>query len=185
MKKCQACGYDNQDEANFCLSCGSKLFNVIPNESLDFNPNEDSTFQQTNNNQNFESPNNQQNSQQQFNNQPNTYQGQNYQVPSQKNAGIAVVLDVIGGLIFYFLSGIGQLYLGLYKRGIALCIMGVLVTIINVIIISSFDDVGGYLITLILGIGLVVYSAYDAYVCTNAINEGRSIPLLFGAIDIQ
>ena len=39
MKKCQNCGYDNQDESNFCLSCGTKLQNVASNESIDFNPN--------------------------------------------------------------------------------------------------------------------------------------------------
>ena len=186
MKKCQNCGYDNQDESNFCLSCGTKLQNVASNESIDFNPNNNnSSVQQSNYDQNIESKNYQQTSQPPVNNQQNTYQGQNNNVHTKKNAGIAVVLDVIGGLIFYFLSGIGQLYLGLFKRGIVLCVTGVIVTIINAIIISSFDDVGGALITLILGVGLVIYSAYDAYVCTNAINEGRPIPLLFGAIDVQ
>ncbi|MBE6486696.1 MAG: zinc ribbon domain-containing protein [Methanosphaera stadtmanae] len=176
MKKCLNCGCDNDDKANFCLSCGTKLENLLSNESLDFNPNNESTPQQSIDYQN---------EQQTFNNQPNTYQGQNYQVQPQKNATIAVILDIIGGLIFYFLSGIGQLYLGLYKRGIVLCVMGVIVTIINVIIISNFDDIGGYLITLILGIALVVYSAYDAYKCTNAINAGQPVPLLFGAMDIE
>lgn len=185
MKKCPSCGYDNEDKANFCLSCGTKLLEITPNETIDFNPNNDSSVQQTNNNENSGLENNQQSSQQQFNNQQNTYQGGNYQVPSQKNVGIAVVLDVIGGLFFYFLSGIGQLYLGLYKRGIVLCILGVVVTFINMIIISNFDDIGGALLTLIIGIALVAYSAYDAYKCANAINEGRPIPLLFGSIDIE
>lgn len=175
MKKCQACGYDNQDNANFCLSCGTKLLQVTPNETLDFNPNNDSQLQQPINNQNFESQNNQQ----------NTYQEQNNNVPSQKNVILAVLLDVIGGLILYFLSGIGQLYLGLYKRGIVLCVLGVIVIIINMIIISSFDDLGGSLITLIIGIALVAYSAYDAYQCGNAINEGKTVPLLFGSFDIE
>ena len=185
MKKCQTCGYDNEDQANFCLSCGTKLLNVAPNESFDFNPNNDSPLQQPENNQNFEPQNNQQISQQQFNNQQNTYQGQNYNVPSQKNVALAVLLDVIGGILLYFLSGIGQLYLGLYKRGIVLCVIGLLITLINIVIILSLDEIVGPIITLILGIALVAYSAYDAYQCANAINEGRPIPLLFGSIDIQ
>ena len=192
MKICQNCGHENGDNTNFCSSCGSNLQNLAPTQT---NINQSTvTYQQQNDVNTYQQPNSptnqsqdyqQTNAQQQYNNQQNTYSTSNYPVRTQKNAWIAIILDVIGGLIFYFLTGIGQLYLGLYKRGIVLCVLDVVVTIINVIILLIMNPAVGNIITLIIGIALVVYSAYDAYICTNAINEGRTIPLLFGALDLQ
>ncbi|RAP51298.1 MAG: hypothetical protein BZ138_05495 [Methanosphaera sp. rholeuAM270] len=179
MKRCQNCGYENEDRAKFCLSCGEKLQNENPgNSGLDFNPDKRNTQQQTHTQQT-----------QQPNNTRPDYNNTGYQQPKasikQKNALLAAILDVIGGLILYLLSGIGQLYLGLYKRGIVLGIIGLVITAINMVIIVYIDNIFGTLLTLILGIALVLYSAYDAYSCANAINEGRSIPLLFGKFDLE
>ena len=102
------------------------------------------------------------NNQQQFNNQPVNYQ-QSYQNRPHKNMWIAVILDIIGGLIFYFLCGIGQIYLGLVKRGIVLGVCGLAISILNVVLMFALGDGFGSIISLILGLALLVYSAYDAY----------------------
>ena len=181
MKICQKCGHQNGDNTNFCASCGNSLQNVIPadsqtNTNLDYvpkqQPSENPTFTEDNQQTNYQ--------QQQYDNQQTNYQNRN-----QKNMWIAVLLDIIGGLIFYFLSGIGQLYLGLYTRGIVLCVTGIVVTIINAVIILTMNEIFGSILSFVIGIALVAYSAYDAYLCTNAINEGRTIPLLFGKLDLH
>ena len=177
MKRCQNCGLENEDQAKFCSSCGSDLQNMKPASQFDFNPNKDSSYQQQDYNQSNQSQN--------YQNQDITFQEQSYRPANQKNVWIAIIIDVIGGMLLYFLCGIGQIYLGLTKRGVVLCLVGLLVTIINIVIVLLIDNVFGTLITLILGIALVAYSVYDAYQCTNAINEGRPVPLLFGSLDYQ
>lgn len=202
MKKCQNCGHENGDNTNFCSSCGNNLQNIEPTENIDQNdvtqqqPNDFNNSQQINDFNNSQQPDNNStiqtqdyqqpiSQQQQYNNQQNTYQTTNYPQRNYKNVWIAVILDAVGGLIFYFLSGIGQLYLGLYTRGIVLCVLGVIVTLLNVAILLLMNEFISSILTLIIGLGLVIYSAYDAYICANAINEGRTIPLLFGALDLQ
>lgn len=200
MKKCQECGHENGDNTNFCSSCGNKLQTISTTQNInqngdtqqqtnDFNNNQQvndfNNNQQTNNypvnqSQDYQQPV----SQQQYNNQQ-TYQTHDYPARKHKNVWLAVILDVIGGIIFYFLSGIGQLYLGLYTRGIVLCVVGVLVTLVNVAILLLMNEFISNILTLIIGLALVIYSAYDAYICANAINEGRTLPLLFGVLDLQ
>lgn len=180
MKTCTNCGKENQDNAKFCKMCGKSLQETVqsdaqsissqnnnPAHPIDFNPN-----------------NQQQNYQQTEYQQQNTYPT-NYTVVKHKKVWLAVILDIIGGLISYFLIGIGQLYLGLYKRGFFLCLLGLIPVVINIVCILTENEFSGSLISLLMGILLLIYSTYDAYLCTNAINEGRTIPLLFGSLDIQ
>ena len=185
MKKCQHCGYENENGTNFCISCGSNIKDIEPTEpQTDINQNDE--IIRPNNNKTYDSQDYQQTDyQQQYNNQQTTYQTPTAPVYGNKNAIIAVILDLIGGIILYFLCGIGQLYLGLYKRGIVLCIAGFIPVIINLVLSLSVSELVGALISLIVGVILVIYAAYDAYLCTNAINEGKPIPLLFGSLDIQ
>lgn len=107
------------------------------------------------------------------------------QVTKQKNKWVGVILDIIGGLISYFLVGIGQIfYLKLYKRGLIFCTIGALIVAFNMFL--QFVTGGGLFITfisLILGMGWAIYAAYDAYKCVEAINEGREIPPLFSIQD--
>ena len=63
-----------------------------------------------------------------------------------------------------------------------LCAAGFIITLIIAVIILTMDNLVGYIITLILGLLIIIYSVYDAYLCTNAINNGQAIPLLFGKI---
>ncbi|WP_295112445.1 zinc ribbon domain-containing protein [uncultured Methanobrevibacter sp.] len=105
---------------------------------------------------------------------------------NQKNKWIALILNFIGGMIAYCFSGIGHiLYLRLYKRGLILCAIGLLITAIFGIIAIFNDSFTVTLLSLIFGFGLIIYSMYDAYKCTDAINEGKQLPLLFNAIDSE
>ncbi|MBR0472833.1 MAG: zinc-ribbon domain-containing protein [Methanosphaera sp.] len=171
MKTCESCGYQNKDNAKFCASCGYNLPETTETQ-YDFNPNNDYNNQQENN-QTYQQPTNQQ----------NTYQP-NYTPTNKKNAIIAIILNCIGGIFFYFLAGIGQIYLGLFKRGLVIGAVGLAITLFNVVIILIVSEAVGTILSLIMGIALIIYSSYDAYQCTQAINEGRSIPLLFGQLDI-
>lgn len=189
MKICNHCGSENEDGAKFCFSCGNKIEIDTSNQSqLDYNPNNDNinqqqdnnsyNNQQPNNNVDYQPPNNQPT------NQQNPYQP-NYPVTNTKNAWIAIILNFIGGVIFYFLASIGHLYLGLYKRAIVLALIGLGIVLINAVILMLIYNWVGSLLTLLLGIAFVIYCAYDAYLCTDAINQGRPMPLLFGMLDIQ
>lgn len=211
MKKCHLCGYDNQDNAQFCLSCGGNLQITSQQEpQADTNQNFNNNYQPDSNpqieQQDIPQPNNQQSTSNQYNNNQynngqynngpynngqygngqynpgqNPYPGgYNVQV-NQKNKWVATLLSGIAGFLIYFLCGLGQLYLGLIKRGIALCLIGFVPILLNIIFLNT----GIYSIITILGLVYVIYCAYDAYICTNAINEGRSIPLLFGMLDLQ
>ncbi|RAP54048.1 MAG: hypothetical protein BZ137_04285 [Methanosphaera sp. rholeuAM130] len=175
--------------------------NLNINNDLDYQPNntpnvesQDTTggnYQQPYDNQQYNNGSSNQQSNQQYNNGPyNTGQYNNipnaqggyYPPANQKNVWIAVLLNLIAGIFLYFLSGIGHFYLGLPKRAIALCLIGFIPIILNFMFMYSDT---GYILILLIGIAYVVYCAYDAYVCTKAINENRPIPLLFGVFDLQ
>lgn len=180
MKICQQCGNQLEDNAKFCNNCGGHVDDTAPiqpqtntNQNLDYNP-------QTIPNQTYEQQNYQQtNNQQQYTNQ------RVYRPVQQKITWLAPLINLIAGLLFYFLNGIGHFYLGLYKRGIVLCLLGLVPMILGATVIIFVSETGGTLISLIIGILVVAYSAYDAYLCTKAINQGTEIPLLFGSMDIQ
>jgi len=184
MKTCSNCESQNPDEAKFCNVCGNDLQN-IESVQLQQNDYQSDVTQQQYDNQTYDTQNLQQTSnQQQYNNSQSAYQN-NYKPTNQKNVIIAVILDIVLGFILYFLCGVGQLYLGLYKRGVVLGALGFVPMIIGSILIYSGNVGLGTIISLVLGIILIIYAAYDAYVCTAAINEGRPIPLLLGNFDIQ
>lgn len=185
MKKCSNCGFENEDNAKFCGSCGFNIQTLSSSEThIDFEPDNNANQEQTYSSNIDSQPNQQQFNQQQFNQQQINYQ-QTYQNRPHKNMWIAVILDILGGILFYFLCGIGQIYLGLVKRGIVIGVCGLAVSVINVILMFALGDGVGSIISLILGFALMIYSAYDAYLCTNAINEGNPIPLLFGNFDME
>ena len=162
MKQCPKCGNDNDDEFKFCQYCGCQL----TQDSTAGN----STQSVPNSNElNYDNT-------QYNNNQYPSYQ-QNTYPKAQKNQYVAPVLNLIGGLILYILCGIGHFYLGLNKRGLVFCVLGFIPMIANVLL--------GNLASLLVGLIIVIYAIYDAYICTQAINEGRSIPLLFNSLEVE
>ncbi|RAP47060.1 hypothetical protein [Methanosphaera sp. DEW79] len=88
-----------------------------------------------------------------------------------KNIYLAAILSL-------FIPGLGVAYLGLYKRFlVSFVISCVLSIIVSTILESSIS----YIITIIIAL----FFAYDAYTCTEAINNNTQIPLLFTKLDIQ
>ena len=88
-----------------------------------------------------------------------------------KNIYLAAILSL-------FIQGLGVAYLGLYKRFlVSFVISCVLSIIVSTILESSIS----YIITIIIAL----FFAYDAYTCTEAINNNTQIPLLFTKLDIQ
>lgn len=107
--------------------------------------------------------------------------------PNQKNQWLAAIINIICGVfITYFLCGVGHIvYLRLYKRGIILSAIGFLMIMILGSIALFNDSIVVTMLSVILGLGITFYSAFDAYKCTSAINEGEKLPLLFNAIDTE
>ncbi|WP_455645412.1 hypothetical protein [Methanosphaera sp.] len=80
---------------------------------------------------------------------------------------------ILAGVISFIFTGLGQLYLGFYKRGIVEFIIGyVLVMVVSLL--------GGSGTGLIIGLAISLYYAYDACMCCDAINDNTVPPLLFG-----
>ena len=103
---------------------------------------------------------------------------------NQKNKYIAPIIDFIFGAILYCLCGAGHIiYLKLYKRGAILGTLGIIISTIFGIIAIYNDSVVFTFISLAFGLVLTIYAAIDAHKCTQAINEGGELPLLFGFIN--
>ncbi len=100
-----------------------------------------------------------------------------------KNKWIALLLSILG-LIFTPLTGLGNAYLGLYKRYIIEAIIAMVLNAIPVYYLLSNMDMN--IITIFTAIYLIwmFYCIYDTYKCYEAISEYQEIPKLFG-IDIQ
>lgn len=99
----------------------------------------------------------------------------------QKKNWIAPLLNFIGGMIIYGLSGIGHaIYLRLYSRAAIFAAGGFLLTAIFYVIFIIQDNLILTAVTTIIGIAFTLYAVYDAYKCSQAINEGRELPTIFG-----
>lgn len=92
---------------------------------------------------------------------------------AEKNVWIALILS-------FFIAGLGNAYNGLYKRF-------ALEFVVRLVLSGSYYIIGGTMGLILSFIGILwhVYCIYDTGICTKAINEGSSIPLLAGNIDIE
>lgn len=94
---CKNCGFDNNDQAQFCVSCGTPLEQPV----------EQQNYQQPN----YQQPNYQQ---QPYNNGYNQYQ-QPANVPGKGFAIASMVLGILSFLCFPFITGL----LGIIFGGVA------------------------------------------------------------------
>ena len=85
-----------------------------------------------------------------------------------KNIYIAMILSLL-------VTGLGNIYNGLYKRGIAEFAISIVMWLLNFVI--------PYLGLIYLA--WLLYVLYDTYDCTTAINENKRIPLFVNNIDLQ
>lgn len=105
------------------------------------------------------------------------------QTKGQKNKWIPAVLNLIGGMIFYGLCGMGHaIYLKLYNRAAIFGAIGLLLSAISLTIMIFWDTYTLTVLTTAIGIGITIYAAYDAYKCSEAINEGRELPTIWGGL---
>lgn len=175
--KCTNCGYENDTNVPYCYNCGQKL--EYNNQQNLNNPNDGSNQQYSNNpndayQQNYDNGSNP-NQQQYYPNQADNYPNVS---TNHKNMVISLILAIIPPFFISFLCGIGHFYLGLRKRLYIWIGSVVVLFIFNLIaVLSGFDVLSD--IAYILLIILWLYSIYDTYVCTNAINKNEKVPLLF------
>lgn len=103
------------------------------------------------------------------------------QYNGQKNKWIAPILNFIGGMILYGLCGIGHaIYLRLFNRAAIFGAIGFLLSAIFTVISIFYDTYAITILITAIGIGITVYATYDGYRCSQAINEGRELPTIFG-----
>lgn len=115
-----------------------------------------------------------------FNNFNNTTT--NVRIEPSKNKYLATVISAIVGFLFIF-DGVGQLYLGFYKRFGVETGLSIILNLIGyyfVYFVSIYVGLIVYVISLIW----LVYTTYDTYICADALNKGEPIPPLLGR-DIQ
>lgn len=169
--KCNHCGYVNPNHIESCMKCGKAMpqpDNNIPNQNisqqnntnnLDSNINQPS---QNNNQQNL--PQNNSKNYQQYNNQSN---GQTVHKP--KNMILALILG-------FLINGLGHAYDGLYTRAIIFFVIKIIFSLLGSYVSGIFS---------LIGIIWTLYSLYDVYLCTKAINEGTPIPKLLNQYEIE
>ncbi|WP_069593122.1 hypothetical protein [Methanosphaera sp. WGK6] len=80
---------------------------------------------------------------------------------------------IIAGVVSFIFTGLGQLYLGFYKRGITQFILAYFIVVLLTIL-------GGSGTGLIIWLLFNIYYAHDADMCCEAINSNSVPPLLFG-----
>lgn len=86
----------------------------------------------------------------------------------KKNIYVAVLLSLI--------SGLGNVYNGLIKRGFFELIIGIIFTVLA-LYSSKF-----FFIECVIW---VIFAMFDTYLCTKAINNNEEIPKLLGKLKIE
>lgn len=86
----------------------------------------------------------------------------------EKNIIVAVLLSLIVGM--------GNVYVGLVKRGLFEFIVGIL------FIVLTFTS--SVFFSVVFGIWLI-FVLYDTYLCCRAVNEDEEIPKLLGQLKIE
>lgn len=92
---------------------------------------------------------------------------------SQKNKTVATALSFV-------LIGFGNIYNGLYKRGIVEFGIAITLSFIFSDMLKKMTD--GLVIMFLIGFAWWMYCLYDTMNCTDAINENRNIPLFLNKI---
>ncbi|MCD7782228.1 MAG: hypothetical protein LUG89_05990 [Methanosphaera sp.] len=132
MRKCESCGYENEDEALRCNQCGEPL---VDKEELN-----------------------------------------NIYFPF-KNVTLTVILSILGGIIVP-LHGLGNAYLGYYKRFLIEAVVDICITICSNLAYANNISVYQYLFIFLLI--WWIFTIYDSYNCVKRLNGGELPPKFFG-----
>ncbi|WP_407381051.1 zinc-ribbon domain-containing protein [Methanobrevibacter sp.] len=148
MKVCKNCGCNLPDEAKFCAECGSEVIEEEP-----VNENETKFCR----NCGFEMP-----KETKFCPECGSPTSG---VPQVRNANVANAHSpILAAILSFFIIGLGQLYIGLTKKGIILFVAAIVSGILMLIVI------GWILWLLIWG-----YAIYDAYNSAEKMNNGIAV----------
>ena len=88
---------------------------------------------------------------------------------TEKNMLIALVLS-------FFITGLGLIYDGLVSRGLLSFCISLAIGLLGLFVSSIFS---------LIGVIWALYSLYDTYQCTLAINENRQLPLFLTKFEIE
>lgn len=190
MRKCENCGYENEDENVKCSRC-NYLFKEYDKKNI------------TEENKPIEEDNNQQiTSENTFTNDKGYYEidiskdnnngyssddlGKDHKGKDDlyrpENVRLSAANNrkhkspIIGVILSFFISGLGNIYAGLYRRGIFEIIISVLLNYLTFYIFAS------NMILTLINMVWAFYVMYDSYFCIIALNEAREVPLLLGFI---
>lgn len=150
MKSCKNCGLEIEDDDKFCKNCGSEIIDDNSEESNQTKFCANCGFEMDKSNKFCPScgkpttPNAQNNS-------------SNVVVKTEKSPILAAILS-------FLIVGVGQIYLGLTKKGIILFFAAMVSGVLTLLLI-------GWILWLIVWL----YSIYDAYNSANKINAGISV----------
>lgn len=165
MSTCQNCGNENEDEAKFCKNCGKEILVEEVDENINQNPGSDIVVSEVVNEKyckqcGFKIPDD------------NIKFCPSCGAPTSKTMNAneqGLVLKpgksaFLAALLSFFIIGLGQVYIGLTKKGIMLFIAAIVCGILGLVII-------GWILWLIVWI----YAIYDAYNSANRMNEGIGV----------
>lgn len=90
-------------------------------------------------------------------------------IMANKNVWIALILS-------FFVTGLGNAYNGLYKRAIVEFVISLVLGLLSGYISAWIS---------IFALAWTLYVLFDTYDCSNAINEGKRIPLFIGNVELE
>ncbi|WP_458452920.1 zinc-ribbon domain-containing protein [Methanobrevibacter sp.] len=145
MVNCQNCGFEIDDEAKFCKKCGSEIV-IETKESNEFKFCSNCGFKMDENIK--------------FCPECGTSASG---VPQTTNAAVsnADKNSALAAILSFLIIGLGQIYLGLTKRGIILFVAAIVAGILTLIIV-------GWILWLLIW----VYAIYDAYNSAEKMKQG-------------
>ena len=206
MRKCENCGYENDDKSIKCSRCNYLFIeyekkNHTEEENISIKNNnytdhDDYIYQansykdkngyyeinlsENNNlNEKISEENFQNENTENINNNIKNDLLNNHPLNNNRNIqynNIKHKNPIIGLVLSFIISGLGNIYAGLYRRGIFQVILSVMLNYLTFYIFPNN--------MILTGINLIwaFYVMYDSYICIVARNEGKEVPLLLGFI---
>ncbi|RAP54495.1 MAG: hypothetical protein BZ137_01900 [Methanosphaera sp. rholeuAM130] len=202
MSKCQNCGFENDEGQSICKKChyllkesektndGYMEDNDNTNSNTNINNTKSNVNQNTINTDTFDE--NGSRSHIIEDNYRNSYKyadgyylldnveliSENVSISRYQNKSL-----FLGCLLSFFITGMGNVYAGLKKRGIVEFILSLIINAFIPVTPEFLIDFNSYV--LYLALIWEIYVVYDTYKCIKAINADKEIPLFLGFINLK
>ena len=188
MSKCENCGFENEEDSIICRQCHYPLKESDTNDDnlaidgqSDNNQRDvfvDNTIQHQETGNDFSS-----NSYRNYDgyfliDSIEEIKGNDENIKYNKKKSV-----LLGCVLSFFITGMGNVYVGLTKRGIMEFIISLIINAFIPVNPQYIIDFNSY----IFYIALLweFYVLYDTFRCIRAINNGDDVPLLFGLINLK